>query len=303
MKDQANKLREMALNLRNQIESELLTSKQTRVIVVASGKGGVGKSTLALNLSLYLCKIGKKVVLMDADMGMANIDIMLGLLPKYNIYHMIQNGKRIQDIMVDGPMGLKVIPGGSGIAELANLNDEDIKRIIYEMGKLDGDFDFMIVDTGAGISSSVLSFILATDEIIIVTTSEPTSLTDAYGTVKSATKAGYSGTINLVVNRVNKETEGILVAQKFKMVTEKFLNLDVHVLGHIIQDPQVEQGIMQQQPLLQAFPRSEAAQNIRNIAEKLIDQDAKEEPMQVEDKKPGGIRAFFKRFTSFSHSD
>ena len=227
MKDQANKLREMALNLKNQIEAEMKGGKQTRVIVIASGKGGVGKSTLALNLSLDLCSLGKKVVLLDADLGLANIDIMLGLTPKYNLYHMIKAKMVLKDIIITGPSGLKIIPGGSGMYELANLKEEELKRILLEMGKVDGDFDYMVVDTGAGISSNVISFLLAADDVIILTTPEPTSLTDAYGIVKSVTKYGYCKNLFLVINRVNRRSEGVLIAQKFKLVSEKFLGLDI----------------------------------------------------------------------------
>ena len=303
MRDQADKLREMAWSLRQQIETEIMTSsKTTRVIVIASGKGGVGKSTLAINLSLHLCKMGYKVALMDADLGMANIDIMLGLIPEYNLYDIIRSKKTIQDIIINGPHGLNIIPGGSGIQELADLQERELKHIIYEMGKLDGDFDFLIVDTGAGISSNVLNFLLAGDEVIIVTTSEPTSLTDAYGTVKSVHRSGFKGRIFLVVNRVSREAEGLAVAHKFQLVAKRFLQLDIEVLGHIVQDSQVNRGIMDQQPLIQAFPGSLAAKNIVNIAQKLIEDDQQQEEAREKGKSKGGIRAFFKKFVSLNRS-
>lgn len=298
MRDQADKLREMALNLKNQIEAEIGkdNKKQTRVIVVSSGKGGVGKSTLALNLSLCLSTLGKNVILLDADLGMANIDIMLGLIPQYNLYHMIKGHKTLKDIIVNGPAGLRIIPGGSGLNELANLNDEELNRILVEMGKLDGECDFMIVDTGAGISNNVIRFLLAADDVIILTTPEPTSLTDAYGIVKSIARNGFNGSIFLVVNRVSKESEGVLVAQKFKLVGEKFLDLDIKILGHILHDPQVEYGIRRQEAFTQAYPNSIAAKNIMYLAEKLIDEDNAVMPLPV---KKGGIRGFFKKVTAY----
>lgn len=302
MKDQANKLREMAINLKNQIETEMgRENKLTRVIVISSGKGGVGKSTLALNLSLELSAIGKKVILMDGDLGMANIDIMLGLVPKYNLYHFIKDQKSLKDIIINGPSGLKIIPGGSGINELANLRDDELNRILIEMGRLDGEYDFMIVDTGAGISNNVIRFLLAADDVIILTTPEPTSLTDAYGIVKSVTNYGYKGEIFLVVNRVSKESEGILVAQKFKLVSSKFLGLDIKILGHILQDPQVEQGIRRQEAFVQLFPRTAAAKNIMDIAEKLVYDEPVHIPYQPENR-AGGIRGFIKKFTGYRQS-
>lgn len=297
MRDQANKLREMAINLKNQIESEIgKERKQTRVIVISSGKGGVGKSTLALNLSLSLSALGQKVILMDADLGMANIDIMLGLMPKYNLYHMIRDQKPLRDIIINGPSGLKIIPGGSGMNELANLREDELNRILLEMGKLDGEYDIMIVDTGAGISNNVLSFLLAADDAIILTTPEPTSLTDAYGIVKSVTRCGYKGNIYLVVNRVSKESEEILVGQKFKLVSEKFLDLDIKVLGHIVQDPQVEQGIRRQEAFVEAFPKSTAAKNIMSIAEKIADDET---TIPRVSSPIGGIRGFIKKLTGY----
>ena len=297
MKDQANKLREMAFNLKSQIEVELdRENKQSRVIAISSGKGGVGKSTLALNLSLELCAQGKRVILMDGDLGMGNIDIMLGLIPKYNLYHFIRDQKSLKDIIIDGPSGLKIISGGSGISELANLRDDELNRILMEIGRLDGEFDFMIVDTGAGISNNVIRFLLAADDVIILTTPDPTSLTDAYGIVKSVTMYGYTGDIHLIVNRVSKESEGILVAQKFKLVSQKFLGLDIKILGHILQDPQVEQGIRRQKAFIQLFPNTNAAKNIMNIVEKLID----DEPVPYQTQtKTGGIRGFIKKFTGY----
>lgn len=297
MKDQANKLREMAINLKNQIESEMgRENKLTRVIAISSGKGGVGKSTLALNLSLELAALDKKVILMDGDLGMANIDIMLGLVPQYNLYHFIKDQKSLKEIIINGPSGIKIIPGGSGINELANLKDDALSRILIEMGRLDGEYDYMIIDTGAGISNNVIRFLLAADDAIILTTPEPTSLTDAYGIVKSIVNCGYKGEIRLVVNRVSKESEGILVAQKFKLVGSKFLGLDIKILGHILQDPQVEQGIRRQEAFVKVFPKSNAAKNIANIAEKLV----YEEPAPCQPEiKAAGIRGFIKKFTGY----
>jgi len=299
MKDQANKLREMALNLRNQIEADIGKGIQhTRVISISSGKGGVGKSTLALNLSLELCALGQKVLLMDADLGMANIDIMLGLVPKFNLYHVIRDKKPLKDIIINGPGGLKIIPGGSGMNELANLQEDEMKRILVEVGKLDGEYDYMVVDTGAGISNNVVRFLMAGDDIIVLTTPEPTSLTDAYGIVKSVNKYGFDGNIFLVVNRVARESEGVLVAQKFKLVSEKFLDLNISILGYIVQDNLVEQGIRRQEAFVQIFPWSLAAHNITEIAERLLDNDKARVP--VLPSKNTGIKGFIRKLTGFA---
>lgn len=298
MKDQANKLREMALNLCNQIEADLGKEiKHTRVIAISSGKGGVGKSTLALNLALKLCSMGKKVIVMDADLGMANIDIMLGLIPQHNLYHMIRDKKPIKDIIINGPGGLKIIPGGSGITDLANLDEYEIKRILVEMGKLDGDYNYMVVDTGAGISNNVLKFLLACDDVIILTTPEPTSLTDAYGVLKSVNRYGFSGNIYLVVNRVTNEAEGVLVAEKFKLVSEKFLARKISILGYILQDNHVEQGIRRQEAFSDLFPASPASRNIDDIAERLLENDGAR--IKILPSPNSGIKGFLKKLTGF----
>ncbi len=301
MKDQAFRLRELASSMKNQIENEMMRDRKlTRVVVVSSGKGGVGKSTFSLNLGLALSSFGLKVVLVDADMGMANIDVMLGMVPQFNIFHMISGEMGLRDIIINGPMGMDIIPGGSGIAELANLKDDELKRILFEMGKMDGDYDYMIVDTGAGISESVLQFVLAGDDVIVVTTPEPTSLTDAYGLIKNVARDGYEGNIFVVVNRVIKEAEGQMVGQKLQLVGEKFLGLELFMLGHIVQDSAVEQVIKEQKALLQEHPRCEASRNIVAIAARLSGQT--EEAAVPQASKNGGIRSFFKKMSFFNRS-
>lgn len=296
MKDQAERLREMAYQARQQIEAELLQSHRSRVVAISSGKGGVGKSTLALNLALVLCSQGKRVLLLDADMGMANLDIMLGMVPKYNLFHMIQGKRSLDDIIIPGPQGMSIIPGGSGIQELANLPAGDMKRLLVELGKLDNDYDYMILDTGAGISQNVTTFILAADDAIIITTPEPTSLTDAYGVLKSMNRACYEGNVYLVVNRVSDDSEGILVAEKFKMVTQKYLDVDLVDLGHIINDGIVSESIRKQQPFAEIYPRSRATRNIERIAEKLLAAANGEESLsELHETKPTGIKKFFRR--------
>ncbi|HEX3011070.1 MAG TPA: MinD/ParA family protein [Syntrophomonadaceae bacterium] len=299
MKDQAEKLRELALKVRQQIEEELNNEmQQTRVVVVTSGKGGVGKSTLALNIALSMCASGKKVILMDADLGLGNIDIMLGLVPEYNLYHMIINKKALRDIIITGPDNLKIIPGGSGISELANLNDEQLRRILVELGTLDGEYDYMVIDTGAGISNNVTSFLLASDDVIVVTTPEPTSLTDAYGVIKTMARGEFKGNVYLVVNRSASNIEGILTAEKLKIVIKKFLGLDIKILGHITNEPLIEEGIRRQEPFIKTFPRSQAAADIAGIARNLMEGYTMT-PGETEPRR-GGVKNFFRRLVNFS---
>lgn len=301
MKDQAERLREMANQIRQQIEQEFVRQvHRARVVAISSGKGGVGKSTLALNLALVLCKQGKKVLLLDADMGMANLDIMLGVVPKYNLFHVIQGRKNLHDIIISGPPGMSIIPGGTGILEIANLPAGDMKKLLVELIKLDSDYDYMILDTGAGISKNVTSFLLAADDVIIVTIPEPTSITDAYGVLKSMNRASYNGKVYLVVNRVSDESEGIWVAEKLTIVAQKYLDIEVLSLGYILNDPSVSEGIRRQQPFVEIYPRSRVTHNFKRIAEKLLEAHREKRLDDLQEAKQPGIRNFFKRVLSSS---
>lgn len=294
MKDQAEKLRSMAQSMKTKIESDITQGfRHTRVMVVTSGKGGVGKSNLALNLAIAMSDMGTRVTLLDADMGLGNVDIILGMVPKYNLYHVIKQEKDVKDIIMSGPKGLKIIPGGSGIQEMANLSEHDLKRVVWELGRLDGDSEYMIIDTGAGISNNVMSFVMAADEIMIVTTAEPTSLTDAYGIIKATASRKARGKISVIVNRVASEAEGILVAQKLKSVAQRFLGVDVEVLGHVVEDKSVEEAVMRQTPFVIGSPDSPASRNVRSIAWRFSDR----KPERTGN--PQGLKSFFKNLTSF----
>lgn len=296
MKDQAEKLREMALNARLKIEKEILQNQQkSKVIVIGSGKGGAGKSTIALNLSIELCRRDKKVLLFDADLGLANIDIMLGIVPKFNLYHVVNGKKTIKDITITTEEGLDIIPGGSGIYELANLSQDRVKNLLVQLGKLDGVYDYMIIDTGAGLSENVLTFLLAADDVIIVTTPEPTSITDAYGIMKGLSNQQFSGIVYLVVNRVFNNSEGFTVAEKFKAVSQRFLNINIVPLGYVVNESLIGEGIRRQAPFVKLYPRSTAARNIGTLAENLLETKTTEPRPPIANR--GGIRSFFKKLT------
>lgn len=293
MKDQADKLRIMAQSIKNRIEADMIKGfKRTRVVAVTSGKGGVGKTNLALNLSITMAELGTKVILFDADMGMANVDIILGLSPKYNLYHVIRREKEIKDVVMTGPRGVKLIPGGSGIFELANLSESDLKSVIMELSKLDGDSEYMLIDTGAGISNNVLSFLVAADDIIVVTTPEPTSLTDAYGIIKAASGRSPASHIFVIVNRVDSEAEGILVGQKLKSVADRFLGVQVDVLGYVLEDRAVEEAVMRQEPFVLSYPYSPASKNVTVIARKICDLAGSDNSRPTM-----GLRHFFRNLT------
>ncbi|MGI6225623.1 MAG: MinD/ParA family protein, partial [Peptococcales bacterium] len=189
MSTQLDRLRALTKNLKAKAECEISgKSRLTKVITVASGKGGVGKTNFTLNFGLALAELGQKVLILDADLGLANVDVILGIVPKYNLLHVINDEKELSEIVIEGPKGIKIIPGGSGIYELADLKEWQLERFLIRLTTLEKEYDYLLIDTGAGISKNVLDFALAADEIFIITTPEPTSITDAYGLIKTLDK-------------------------------------------------------------------------------------------------------------------
>jgi len=244
-----------------------------RVVAVSSGKGGVGKTTIVVNLALALAQAGHRVALIDADLGTANVDVMLKIDPLFNLSHVISGDKDLQEIMVEGPYGLHVVPGGSGLQELANLNEWQFGRLLTSLAELEKSHDLLLIDTGAGLSKNVTNFFLAADEVVVVTNPEPPATLDAYGLLKVASEQGRKHGIHLVVNRAESPSEAGMVAQKFIETAQKFLDLRVNYLGHVPTDPTVLQAIKKQQPLLIHFPQSVATSSVRRIAQALVPQE------------------------------
>ncbi|MCL5677628.1 MAG: AAA family ATPase [Firmicutes bacterium] len=241
-----------------------------RVIAISSGKGGVGKTTLVVNLALTLSEAGKRVALIDADLGTANVDVMLKIDPLFNLSHVISGEKDLSEIIVDGPFGLHVVPGGSGLQELANLNEWQFGRLLTSLSELEKNHDLLLIDTGAGLSKNVTNFFLAADEVVVVTNPEPPATLDAYGLLKVTSEQGRKHGIHLVVNRAESPSEAGMVAQKFVETAQKFLGLKVDYLGHVPTDPAVLQAIKKQQALMVHYPQSMAAAGIKRIAQALV---------------------------------
>ncbi|MCW3488728.1 MinD/ParA family protein [Dethiobacter alkaliphilus] len=287
MFDQAERLRQLALGA-NDRRKIIKQKKIPRVITVTSGKGGVGKTNLVVNLAIALSRLGKRVAVLDADLGLANVDIILGLLPLHNLQDVVKGTKMMEDIIITGPEGIKIIPGGSGLAEMANLSPAQRDRLLQSLMDLENAADILLIDTGAGLSRSVLSFVSAADELVVITTPEPTSITDAYGIIKVVSKLRVHQKIKLVVNQVRDHEEGTVIAERFAEVSQKFLQVDVEFLGEICSDGQVVRAVKQQQPLVTLFPRARATKDVENIAGKLLD---------IMPGKPRGISGFLSRFT------
>ncbi|MGE5631775.1 MAG: MinD/ParA family protein [Caulobacteraceae bacterium] len=277
MKDQAERLREIISNIKSYKEEErnavgLASSRSSsRVIAVTSGKGGVGKTNFTVNLGIKFAQMGQRVVIIDADLGLANVDVVMGKMSKYNLSDVINSDKDILEILEEGPNGVRFVSGGSGVQELIKLDKTQLVDLLMKLGKLDEKADVILIDTGAGLSENVLSFVHAAREVILVTTPEPTSITDAYALIKTITYKDKSKNIKVVVNRAENSAEAFNILDKLNIVTQKFLGVKLHKLGYILNDPCVTKAVKIQQPFVISFLKSEATKNMNDIAVTLMD--------------------------------
>ncbi len=308
MIDQANKLRDLVKSSREAEEAKAGVQDQqasvqqpveslgltSRVITVTSGKGGVGKTNFTTNLAIQFAKYGKRVVIIDTDFGLANIEILFGLIPKYSFADVLYNGKTIYEILTPGPMGIQFLSGGSGLGELANISNEQVNYLLENFAVLDTLADVVLIDTGAGISNVVMNFIKASSETVIITTPEPTSITDAYAIMKMMKESGSRlPSFKIVVNRADSEEEGKEIFAKLNMVTERFLSMPITDLGAIPTDRQLVQAVKQQKPVSICFPQSESAKAIDRICCTLLNVPVNKDEMSKE-----GIKTFFKRLVN-----
>lgn len=262
MLDQAAKLRQMA---EGSLKNEEKLNRDTKVFTITSGKGGVGKSNIVVNLGITLQKLGKKVMIFDADLGMGNDDVLIGCIPKYSVFDTIFSGKEIEDVLIEGPHGIKLLPGGSGLSKVDDLTEVQRKMFLKKLENIEG-FDYILIDTGAGINRSVLGFIACSDELLIVTTPEPTALTDAYSLLKAVSHFKIKSSAKVIVNRVFDEREGRNTFFKFNNAAERFLNLKLQHLGNVSDDKKLTQAVRMQTPLVLAYPNSDSAKDIESIA-------------------------------------
>ena len=258
MHDQASGLRELVSRGKN--------DSKMRVIAVTSGKGGVGKTSFTVNLALALSEYGRRVIILDGDLGLANVDIAFGLTARYTIEHLLSGEKTIEQILLAGPRGIGIIPGGSGVQGLANLERNKLSNVIANLGRLEKMADLLIIDTGAGLGHTVINFLKAADDIILVTTPEPTALTDAYGLLKTLRKEAGEVPIHVVINRVRNETDAQATFKRLETAVRKFLDGSLTFMGWVYDDPFVGRSVMQQEPLGISFPESPAYKCIQWIA-------------------------------------
>jgi len=258
-----------------------------RVVAVTSGKGGVGKTNVTANLAVALAHLGRRVMVLDADVGLGNLDVLLGLTPPYSLADVLSGQRRLRDVLFPGPGGISVLPAGCGFQNLTALSDHQIRGLQSEMDELQDETDILLIDTGAGIGRNVTSFATMAQDIIVVATPEPTSLTDAYALMKVLSTQYGERRFRLLVSMTRTATDGRDVYQKLSLVAERFLHISIDFLGSIPYDPRLTEAVCQQRPLVELYPQSKAAQAFLGLAHDLAEWPLPESPK-------GGLQFFWR---------
>lgn len=283
--DQADTLRNLA---RQQSVEPYDENHFTKVLAVASGKGGVGKTATVANIAVSLARRNQRVLILDADLGLANIDVVFGITPTYNLNHFFSGQQRLEDILVEGPAGVKILPAGSGIQNFTRLTSQHKMRLLEGLDGMHNEFDYVIIDTEAGISENVTYFTTAAQDIIVVTTTEPTAITDAYALMKLLSTQYQEKHFNLVVNQINNEDDALDVFRKLTMVSNRYLDISIDFLGSIPGDKMMVEAIKKQKVICELYPTSKIAQSFAQLAERICTE-------QLQCAPKGNLQFFWKK--------
>ena len=285
--------------MRDIIKQREINSTQTafpdmtsRVITISSGKGGVGKTNFTLNLAINLRKRNKRIVLIDADFGLANVEVLFGIIPRYHFGDVLASKVVMKDALTEGPLGLKFLSGGAGMSSLSNITEQEISVLTESFDYLDTISDFILIDTGAGMSDKVTDLIKSSEETILVTTPEPTAVTDAYALIKNMKDMRYVPEFKLVVNCVTNPKEGVEIYEKLNKVSSKFLDISIEYLGAIPADKNLVRAVKSQKPVSLCYPDTDSSKSIENISLKLLD-------METAAASRSGAAMFMKKLLNF----
>lgn len=265
------------------------SGRMTRVVAITSGKGGVGKTAVVANIAIALAKQGKKILVIDADLGLANIDVVLGLSPEYNLNHFFKGERSLEEIMVEGPCGIKVLPAGSGVQQYTRLDGQLKMRFIEAIDNLHENFDLVLIDTEAGISDNVTYFTVAAQDILVITTPEPTAITDAYALMKLLSSQYHQKDFLLCVNSVQNGSEGLDVFEKLTMVSGRYLDISIDYLGAVPYDRKMHEAVRAQQVIQDLYPDHKVSKAFCRLADSLIETPTNDQPK-------GTLQFFFRRF-------
>lgn len=275
--DQARTLRRLAEVAKRRTADRVTATATTpqqavRVLSFTSGKGGVGKSNVVVNLAYALRRRGARVMILDADLGLANVDVLLGLTPRFNIQHVLAGEKTLEDILIEGPAGIAILPASSGVQDLVHLTEGQRLQLLTELDTLDGRVDFLLIDTGAGISANVMYFNIAAHGVVVVVTPEPTSITDAYALMKVLSTKYAEKNFSIIMNTVANAREAKDAFRRLSIATERFLNVSLDYLGYVVYDETFSRAVRQQKPLMELYPYSMAARCFHQLAQVLLEQ-------------------------------
>jgi flagellar biosynthesis protein FlhG len=271
----------------------IINPRPLKIIAISSGKGGVGKTNVSINLALAMAKQGKDVMVLDADLGLANVDVLLGLRTEYDLSHVISGERSLDEIIVDGPEGIRIIPASSGVNEMANLTPSQQMGLINAFSELGHAVDVLIVDTGAGLSDTVTNFCTASQDVVVVVHDEPASITDAYAFIKVMSRKHKISRFHVLANMTRNAHEGSALFKKLTVATDRFLDVMLTYLGTVPYDEKLRKAVQHQKAVVEAFPRSPSALAFKRISRQI--NNWPEETMSSQGKSTGGLKFFVER--------